>query len=239
MNLSCSSLPIDWQPRMTADWSNLTLRRSHGFTLVEVLISISLFAVALTLLMGGFRFTSKAWEAGERVTLQTSELETVHRVFGNMLERLFPLSLLPLEQEGYAFSGSEDRLRFSAQLPPYPGAGGLYTVEFAVAKGRDLDRLELRIAPFDAETFHDSELKTDEKSLLLETSDRLNFSYYGSAVGEEWQSLWPESEAPPQMVRLQFEGTEKRWPEIVVPVSINMDLACAYPELAGECRLDL
>jgi prepilin-type N-terminal cleavage/methylation domain-containing protein len=213
-------------------------RGGQGFTLVEVLISMALFAVALTLLLGGFRFTSKAWEAGEKVTARTSELETVHRVFGNMLERLFPVSLPVMESEGYAFSGTGKRLRFAAQLPPYPGVGGLYSVEFAIFSGNDLDRLVLKIAPFDAKTFHDIELKSDEKSLLLETTGRLSFSYYGISIAEQWLTEWPELEAPPQTIRLQFQDTEEPWPEIVAPVSIDMDLACAFPALGGECRLD-
>ena len=224
---------------MTPDGSKQTTCGSLGFTLVEVLISISLFAVAFTLLMGGFRFTSKAWDAGERVSRRSSELETVHRVFGNMLDRLFPVSLQSVEREGYAFSGSRERLRFSAQLPPYPGAGGIYTVQFEVTSSSDSDRLELSIAPFDAGTFHDRELTTDEKSLLLETTGSIFFSYYGSTVAEGWQSEWPESAPPPQLFRVQFQQSENPWPEIVLPISVNMDHACAFPEQGGKCRLDL
>ena len=212
-------------------------RNSNGFTLVEVLMSISLLAVALTLLLGGFRFTSKAWDAGERATEQTAELERVHRVFGNMLDRLMPLSLQPAEEEGYAFSGSSNRLRFTAQLPPYPVSGGIFTLEFAVTSDKDLDRLEMTIAPFNPETFRNGELQTDEKSLLFETAGRLSFSYFDSAVSEQWQSDWPEQAVPPQLVRLQLQESVQPWPEIVVPISIDMDHACVFPELGGGCRL--
>lgn len=222
---------------MRPDTVNLHARSNTGFTLVEVLISISLLAVALTLLMGGFRFTSKAWDAGERVTEQTAELERVHRIFGNMLDRLLPLSLQPAGEEGYAFSGSSNRLRFAAQLPPYPVSGGIFTLEFAVTSDKDLDRLELKIAPFTPETFREGELKTDQKSLLFETTGRLSFSYFSRAVSEEWQSDWPDLEVPPQLVRLQLRETVQPWPEIVAPISIDMDHACVFPDLGGACRL--
>ena len=223
---------------MASDSGFGTTRGGHGFTLMEVLISMALFTVALTLLLGGFRFTSKAWEAGERVTAHTSELETVHRVFGNMLGRLYPVSMSPVERDGYAFSGTGKRLRFAAQLPPYPGAGGLYSVEFDIVSGNDLERLVLKIAPFDAKTFDDVELKSDEKSLLLETTGRLSFSYYDLSIAEQWLEEWPEGEAPPQTIKLQFQDSDAPWPEIVAPVSIDTDLACAFPALGGECRLD-
>ena len=110
---------------MTPDGSKQTTAGSLGFTLVEVLISISLFAVAFTLLMGGFRFTSKAWDAGERVSRRSSELETVHRVFGNMLDRLFPVSL----QSGngrVCLLRQQERLRFSRNCRRIPGPADLY-----------------------------------------------------------------------------------------------------------------
>ncbi len=211
----------------------------RGFTLVEVVISISLFAVALTLLTGGFRFTSKAWDAGDRGTAQNADIATVHRVFGNMIDRLFPVSLTPLGQEGYAFSGSSDSLRFTARLPPYPTAGGLYSVEFAITGSNGLERLLLSVAPFNGDDFPSDELKTEEKSLLLETTGRLSFSYAGGENDAEWQQQWPTTGPPPQLIRLQLKEVQKPWPEIVVPVSIDMDHACAFPDLGGECRLDL
>ena len=222
---------------MALETGNPTPPCSRGFTLVEVLISITLFAVALTLLLGGLRFTSRAWDAGERVTRQTADLETVHRVFSSMLDRFFPVSMQHAESEGYAFQGSSSRLRFAAQLPPYPGPGGLYTVEFKITSERNLNRLELGIAPFNAQTFADNELKTDEKSLLIESTGTLIFSYYGNTVAEQWQSDWPQLKPPPQAVKLQFPEGETRWPDIVVPISIDMDLACAFPLMGGQCRL--
>ena len=210
---------------------------SRGFTLIEVLISISLFALALSLLMGGFRFTSRAWEAEERVTRHTADLTIVHRVFNKMIDRLFPVALDP-EAEGYAFIGSSDRLRFTAQLPPYPWAGGLYTIEFGVISGSESDQLELRITPFDAERFLDAELETEHSSRLLETSGRLSFLYFGNDESEEWESEWPESDAPPRWIKLHIEASEEPWPEIVVTVPVDMDHACVFPQWGGECRLD-
>ncbi|MCB1831533.1 MAG: prepilin-type N-terminal cleavage/methylation domain-containing protein, partial [Gammaproteobacteria bacterium] len=49
-NPSCSSTPIGSEVLMHPDTGYRDARNSNGFTLVEVLMSISLLAVALTLL---------------------------------------------------------------------------------------------------------------------------------------------------------------------------------------------
>lgn len=221
---------------MSNNRRNQALPKVAGFTLVEVVISITLFAIALTLLVGAFGFTSRAWESGERTAAETADLVAVHRILNNMLDRLFPATLQSKEDEVYAFSGTADRLRFTAQLPPYPTAGGLHIVEFSITHSEDLSRLRLKIVPHSAEAFTDSELDTDDKSLLLTTPAKLSFSYYDSNIAEDWLSEWSTSEPPPQLVKLEIVESEKPLAEIVAPITVNMDLSCAVPEIEGACR---
>lgn len=213
------------------------IRNDFGFTLVEVVVSITLFAVALSLLVGVFGFTSKAWDSGERIGSESSDLVRIHRLLGNMLDRLYPITFESDEDEVYAFTGSSRQLRFTALLPPYPAEGGLHLVEFSITQSEDLYRLSVKLAPYSSELFSDNDFETDEKSLLLETTDKLDFSYYGSSVAEEWQSEWPKSEPPPQLVKLQKAESVDSLAEMVVPITVNMDLACAIPDLEGACRL--
>lgn len=52
-------------PRITGFFSHMHTR-DRGFTLIEVLISMTLISVILVIVFGGFRVGIRAWEAGEK-----------------------------------------------------------------------------------------------------------------------------------------------------------------------------
>ncbi|MCB1760871.1 MAG: prepilin-type N-terminal cleavage/methylation domain-containing protein [Gammaproteobacteria bacterium] len=214
-----------------------TQRADGGFTLVEVLISIALFALAMTLLMSGFRFTQRVWDAGERMSQRAAGLEVTHRLLSNMLDRFIPLPVG--DPAGFAFIGNERQLRFPARLPPYPATGGVHTLEFRVEQERDETRLTLKMSPFDAERFFDEAEGEAETVLRLADAD-ISFSY-GSGDGEEteWRTGWPEEQPPPQLIRLEIATPQQHWPAIIVAPGSEIELACLPVDVTGLCRLNL
>ena len=212
--------------------------RGRGFTLIEVLISIALLSIAFTLLLSGFRFTLKAWDAGERTSHRMSDLQVVHRVFNNMLSRAFPVAIDDDSGPLFAFEGDSRSLRFAAFLPPYPTAGGLYTIELVLRSEDDNDLLILKRSTFDAEHFF-QESPGGEETLLLKTNRDLSFAYFDAKQEEgAWSDHWEEPAQYPRMVKLAFGDDEQFWPDILVPIRIDMDTACIFPDLGRYCRLD-
>jgi prepilin-type N-terminal cleavage/methylation domain-containing protein len=217
------------------------VRRCGGFTLIEVIISITLFSIALSLLLGGFRFASKAWDAGDRISSQTADLQVTHRVFSNLLGRAFPVTLEDGDDLRFAFDADSRHLRFTAFMPPYPDIAGLYTIEFFIVQEEGKDQLRLQRTLFDAATFPQKQQQGDDV-LLLETPGRLTFSYFAQGEGadtESWQHSWGNIDQFPQMVRLSLEAVAEgtvNWPDIVSRIEINLDNACVFPEYGGKCR---
>ncbi len=213
-------------------------KTQRGFSLLEVIISITLLSVALSLLLGGFRFTSRALEAGERASAEIASIQTTHRVFGRMVERLFPASLKQEDEHQYAFIGSPTRLRFSAFLPPYPSSGGLHTVEFSIEEGEKQWYIFLNIAPFDPQAFAESELPEEQRALLLETLHKPLFLYLGDAEDGAWQEQWEDDGLLPKLIKIEFKGEATPWPELVKGIPVNADISCAFPDFGGHCRLE-
>ncbi len=214
------------------------LNRGRGFTLIEVLISIALLSIAFTLLLSGFRFTIKAWDAGERTSHRMSDLQVVHRVFNNMLSRAFPVTINDDSDPQFAFEGNPRSLRFAAFLPPYPTAGGLYTIELFLRSEDENELLIMKRSTFDAERFFE-ENPGGEEMLLLKTNRDLSFAYFDAKQQEgAWSDHWGEAARYPRMVKLAFGDGEQFWPDILVPIRIDMDTACIFPDLGRYCRLD-
>jgi len=212
-------------------------QRSHGFTLIEVLIALSLFGIVVSLLMSGLRFATRAWDASEAVSQRTLKLQVVNRVFNSMLGRAFPVTIRDGDAQAYAFEGGPRRLRFAAFLPPYPASGGLYTVELSLRRGEQGEQLLMKRTPFAAQPgFRNG--PEGEEILLLETGRALSFAYY-EADGDRgaWRDYWRREGQYPQLVKLAFGNADPYWPDIVAPIRIDADATCVFPGLGGYCRL--
>ena len=219
------------------------LRRSgRGFTLLEVIISITILGIALSLLLAGFRFTSKAWEASAGKSQEIADLQVVHRLFTGMLSRAFPVALDDEDEPAFAFDADENHVRFTTYMPPYPDRAGLYTVEFFIVRDGDNEQLRLKREPFESQTFLDGAEDKAEDVLLMEADTRIAFSYFSGQQTEEdgeWQDAWENIDQLPLMVRLSFEAANEGtldWPDIISRIEINLDNACIFPELGGKCR---
>ena len=214
------------------------VNRVRGFTLIEVLISIALLSIAFSLLLNGFRFTIKAWDAGEVASHRMSDLQVVHRVFNNMLGRAFPVTIADDSDPLFAFEGDPHSLRFAAFLPPYPASGGLYTIELFLRSEDEDELLIMKRTAFDEERFFE-ESPGGEETILLKTKRDLSFAYFNGIAGEaEWSNHWERTNQYPRMVKLAFGDGEYFWPDILVPIRIDMDTACIFPDLGRYCRLD-
>ena len=219
----------------------------RGFTLLEVLISIVLFGVVLSLLIGGFRFSIRAWDRSEEYAADTANLQAVHRIFRNTLGRAFPVTIDEDADSFFAFDGDENRVRFAAFLPPYPDQAGLYKVQFDIIQVQELYQLRMSREAFSPASFPQEVTEETEETgttVLLETKTPIAFSFFGSpADGQEpdWQSDWDTGDRYPALVRLEsvneVTGIDG-WPDIVTAVEINIDSTCISPVLGGICRME-
>jgi len=215
----------------------------RGFTLLEVLISIVLFGVVLSLLIGGFRFSIRAWDRSEEYAADTANLQAVHRIFRNTLGRAFPITIDEDAGSLFAFSGDENRVRFAAFLPPYPDQAGLYKVQFDIIRVQELYQLRMSRESFRPASFPEEETEETGTTVLIETESPIAFSFFGSPTDgqdPDWQSDWGTGDRYPALVRLgsvnEADDTDG-WPEIVTAVEINVDSTCISPELGGICRM--
>ena len=68
-------------------------RRSAGFTLIELMIALTLIALMVGLLFGGIRFADRTWERVDEVAARTSERRQVWRFLESRLQQARLVSL--------------------------------------------------------------------------------------------------------------------------------------------------
>ena len=67
-------------------------RRERGFTLIEVLIAITLLGMIVMLLFGGIRLGARAWETSSDRTGENTSIEISHQIIRRMLSQAYPLA---------------------------------------------------------------------------------------------------------------------------------------------------
>ena len=125
---------------LTGVWSDEV---SRGFTLVEVLLALSLMSMLLALAYGGLRASTRAADKGQAILEDSSRIRMAHQFVRRQFSQMIPLGF-DLEEAGAAngsqdgrivFEGESNRVRFVAPMPGYLGFGGPQVQELEVVPG--------------------------------------------------------------------------------------------------------
>ena len=101
--------------------SDFAPRTSHGFTLLELLISLTILALILVTVLGAVQVGSKSWESAERRAEENQRTRTLFDTLARELTMLYPLRVKQQDKEVVAFRGESGSLMF-ATLPQSYGA---------------------------------------------------------------------------------------------------------------------
>jgi len=202
--------------------------RSAGFSLIEVLLAISLVAMIMALAWGGFRASIRATNSGEVLIEQTNQLRISHQ----FVRRQLSLVKSMIIEEGEAvddlqirFIGDRDFVRFVAPMPGYLSYGGPYVQELRIEPNGDGLALVYYYAMLNG--YEPGEIESSEGIVLLDRVAEGGFRYLGMDPEDQspfWDDFWEDTEALPLAVSLEMDldrGNGLTWPNLVAPVMID------------------
>lgn len=207
-----------------------------GFTLLEILIAMTLLGLVMAMVFGGLRLGARAWEASDTSATNLARLEAVHGFLRRSLAA--SATVLASDDKGkrlILFDGDGQRLEFATLLPSYLGIGGFHRLTLAViGEGKDR-RFALK-----SRLYQGIGVGTDgsivragdgEETILMEGIAGIEFAYFGALEGNSdpgWHRDWREAAALPELIRLRvrFNDDDRRhWPELVVRPQLATGLA--------------
>jgi general secretion pathway protein J len=215
--------------------------RSGGFTLMELLIALSLVGLIMMLLFGGLRLGSRSWEGIEQRVQRTEEVRLARSFLQRALLQARKVNWTLERRRFSLFFGSDHQLEFVTPLSSYVGLPGLYVVRIALVDHEERKDLVLQRWLFNPEVLggggeipewrpqsspgtlkipHDGPMGAYGVTLLLRGLDALELSYYGAVSPEtemSWHQEWDLQPTLPSLVKIGF-GDDSEWPDLIVPL---------------------
>jgi general secretion pathway protein J len=193
--------------------------RLAGFTLIELVIAITLMGLVLVALYGGLRLGLNSWDSGEQRAEAVNRLRAAQEFLRRQLTQSMTVYQINDQQAQTAvFVGRPDRIEFIAPMLTHFGQGGLYRIRVETGDGR----LWLRWRAYDRA---DPDAGVEQETVLLNKVTAVEWGYFGPEPDGEpgqqpsqpsrWYSEWPSGKQRPQLVRLNLKLGGEPWPDLV------------------------
>ena len=198
------------------------MKQQRGFTLLEIMIVLSLLGVLLTLVGGALLGANRAVLKAQRYTVSLDESRAAQQFLRTSISEALPLDVTEDDsQTNGFFVGAPQRLQFVATLPGVLG-GGIQRFTLQLREGE----LQVAFARFETSAQASVPATRSEPQVLLKNVDDLQFSYRGlSPKGQAtgWISNWPWTKRLPYAVRIaaQVNGPVP-WVTQVVALRLNL-----------------
>ena len=202
--------------------------KSAGFTLVELLLAITLMSILLGLTYTGLRAATRSAERGEKMLAVGGEMRAAHQFVRRQLNQMLPLPFDIEDNEQQTrivFRGDASHIQYVAPMPGYLGAGGPQVQLLEIASYDD--GIALQFSNSLLQGFEQERLFDRAPVMLLESVDSAGFEFLGRDEEGEltgWVSTWDQPDALPVAVRLMLEFTAEsslRWPDLIAGVRID------------------
>lgn len=200
----------------------MTRRRAHGrqagFTLLELLVAVTLLGLLTTVLLSGFRFVARHLERQSAQIAHMAQISNIHAFLRTRIEAAQPIVDSSSGLRAVMFHGQPERLEFVSAAPEGLATGGLQVFS-VVFLGRGSGELQL----------HWQLLGQPEPSgagptgtVLLSGVAEAAFGYYGTVelnARPTWNDEWAAMDRLPLLVRLDIILSDGRSipPLVVAP----------------------
>lgn len=209
--------------------SKMPPKFNSGFTLVELLLAITLMSILLGLTYSGLSAASRSSQRGELILAAGGELRSSHQFIRRQLNQMLPLAFAVSDDADAlrtVFMGDAKRIQYVAPMPGYLGSGGPQ-VQLVEVVNNDSGELVIQFSHALLQGFTEDRLLDRDPVVLLEGVSSASFEFLardesGELIG--WVTSWEQVDVLPVAVRLDLEFTEGlnlHWPELAAGVRVD------------------
>ena len=178
-----------------------------GFTLLEMLLALTLLSLILGALLGGLHMGRRSWETG-RLYEGVSEVEEAARAIADEFARVYPAQVPRKNNTGTAaFDGHADGCRMVALSEGGGQYGGLILTELGADPSAPTPTLGLWTKAYRVEDFETVGRGAMQAVTVVRDVAYFSLSYFGAIEQNKppvWTDNWGEREGLPLLVRVKI-----------------------------------
>jgi len=169
-----------------------------GFTILELIVSITILTLIALIMGQGFRIGVNSWEKGEAETVETQKLRILSGMLTQQLKSfyLYRTKLEDEDKENILFKGENDSILFVTTLAD-SSFGGLKWVRYSYKEG--VLYYKEGLLP-DKEVME--KIEGDEEILDSDIEEVVFEYYFGNE--DEWKESWDDEESFPESVSVKL-----------------------------------
>lgn len=214
-----------------------------GFTLLELLVAMTVLGVLTGLLATGLSFGTRIWEREQTQLEQWAEMQLVEDVLRRTVGEAWPLNVPTVaDTEGVAFVGTSNSINFLGPPPAQSQAGGIYQYGLLSRTGSEGASLVLtwRLHSPDGTQrqgrrglvarIRRQASGEHKEVVLIDGVTNVEFSYFGGGgddIEPRWSNRWEDAAKLPMLVRMHVRfpaGDRRRWPDLVIAPAITASM---------------
>lgn len=222
--MSAASVDIFKQPKTFGKYP-LSIDGSRGFTLIEVVLALTIFALMGGILYGAFSLSHSAVEKSQANSTRNQKLRSIADLLGSYVRSAFPYRESRQEQTVF-FEGDSESLTFVSAHSQGMGGRGMAKIQITQdedEKGRATVKLQ-ETAPVRINS--EAAAAGQTHGIVLHDDVReFRLAYLDPQAEEEiWEERWDARERRmlPRAVRFTYQddrGKEVRW---IFPVMMSV-----------------
>ena len=194
--------------------------RHKGFTLLELIVALSLMGLLLVILYGGLRLGIRGWDTGEQRATQLSDIQLAQDFIRRQLKQSVPVFRNDEEQgQVILFQGDEQHLTFVAPMLSYLGMGGLYVLALDRVELEGVGHLRLHWYPYRPAGEGEEDARD---TLLMDNVSQVQWSYFGIGPDDDearWYDHWDSVQQRHFLVRFSLVVRGVAWPDLIVALT--------------------
>jgi len=224
---------------------------TSGFTLLEVIVTLTILGLILLVISSAFRLGLSAWEKGESSGEESQRVREISRLVCQQVKSSFPYRMSTEKAEGdyLAFDGKAHTLKFVSTLPikAREPRGFVYAFYEFREEGGGEGRLVYYEQPVLNKNFFEETPREESGVSLLEGISDVRFEYFrredkDKNWTEGWEEQWnaKDEKELPQALRVTVALRDKKNGKKEVPLSLLASISANRSEnvkIGGATRV--
>ncbi len=206
-----------------------------GFTLLELMISLTIVGLIMVIIFGTLRIGVRAWEKGEQDVDRYQRTRIVLELLKRQLASTFVRKIKTKDQEIFLLKGDDKSMVFMSHIPLIPGSQfGMVHVKYLVEQDKAQDGALLKFYEKNVVLLDKdddlSDLEDDDFFELISGVESITFEYMQHKEKDdedpEWQKAWDleEDKGFPRAVKIVIEEDKDSTPiNIIARIEPNFN----------------